>query len=212
MRVPSVFTLHSRQVDNALGSRSSQLDRLRTGPVMVSGPSLVQALLRLHSVRELGIKLPATARIPATRVAALARFAGTAKASAVLRLPNPRRLATLVAFVHCLEATAQDDALEVLEGLLRELFGDAIKADKKARLRTLKDLDQAAATLAHACQLLRDTSVPDAELRTTLFEKIPRATLTQALEGVKALIRPADNVYFRELDAKYRSVRRYVPA
>jgi hypothetical protein len=195
-----------------LGSRSSQLDRLRTGPVTISGPSLVQALLRLHSVRELGIKLPATARIPATRVAALARFTGAAKASAVLRLPNPRRLATLVAFVHCLEATAQDDALEVLEAVLRELFGDAIKADKKARLRTLKDLDQAAATLAQACQLLLDTSVPDAGLRTTLFEKIPRDSLARALEGVNALIRPADNVYFRELDAKYRSVRRYLPA
>ncbi len=51
-------------------------------------------------------------------------------------------LATLVAFVHCLEATAQDDALELLEALLRELFGNAIKADRKARLRTLKDLDQ----------------------------------------------------------------------
>ena len=57
--------------------------------------------------------MPAAARIPATRVAALARFAVAAKASAVLRLPNPRRLATLVASVHCLEATAQDDALEL---------------------------------------------------------------------------------------------------
>ena len=105
---------------------------------MVSSRSLVVALMRLHSVRELGIKLPVAARIPATRVAALARFAGAAKVSAILRLPNPRRLATLVAFVHCLEASAQDDALEVLEVLLRELFGDAIKADKKARLRSLK--------------------------------------------------------------------------
>jgi len=34
----------------------------------------------------------------------------------------------------CLEATAQDDVLEVLEILLHELFGDAEKADKKARL------------------------------------------------------------------------------
>ena len=59
-----------------VGSRSSQLDRLRKGPVMVSSRSLVVALMRLHSVRELGISLPAAARIPATRVAALARFAG----------------------------------------------------------------------------------------------------------------------------------------
>ena len=84
-----------------IGSRNSALDRLRTGPLTISSPALVHALQRLRTVRELGITLPATARIPATRVAALARFAGAAKASAILRLPNPRRLATLVAFVHC---------------------------------------------------------------------------------------------------------------
>jgi TnpA family transposase len=194
----------------AEGSRNSRLDRLRTGPVMISGPSLVQALLRLHSVRELGIKLPA-AHIPTTRLAALARYASTAKVSAIWRMPPQRRLATLVAFVHCLEATAQDDALEVLEALLRDLFNAAIRADKKARLRTLKDLDKAAATLANACQILLDTGFPDVELRTQLFEKIPRDTLTLAVDGVIALIRPADNVYFNELDAKYRTVRRFLP-
>lgn len=196
----------------ASGNHKSQLDHLRTGPVMVSGPALVLALLRLQSVRELGITLPASARIPATRVAALARFAGAAKARAILRLPNPRRLATLVAFVHCLEASAQDDALDVLEVLLRDLFNGAVKADKKARLRTLKDLDQAAATLVTACQMLLDPSVPDDKLRTQLFEKISRDTLTQALAGVNALIRPADDVYYRELEAKYRTVRRFLPA
>ena len=194
------------------GSRTSPLDRLRTGPVMVSSRSLVLALMRLSSVRELGIRLPAAARIPATRVAALARYAGTAKVGAILRLPHPRRLATLVAFAHCLEASAQDDVLEVLETILRDVFGDAIKADRKARLRSLRDLDQAAATLAGACQMLLDIGLPDAELRTRLFEKIPRSTLTRALEGVNALIRPADNVYYRELDAKYRTVRCFLPA
>lgn len=193
------------------GSRSSNLDRLRTGPVTISSRSLVLALVRLHAVRELGISLPVAARIPVTRVAALARFAGTAKVSAILRLPDSRRLATLVAFVHCLEANAQDDALEVLETILRELFGDAIKADKKARLRTLKDLDQAAATLARACEMYFDPSVPDAELRTKTFEKIPRELLAQALKGVNTLIRPADNVFYAELDAKYKTVRSFLP-
>ena len=158
---------------------------------MVSSLSLVQALRRLHSVRELGIKLPTVACIPAKRIAALARFAGTAKVSAILRLPNPRRLATLVAFVHCLEATAQDDALEVLEALLRELFSDADKADKKVRQRTIKDLDQAALTLAKACLIVLDNTLPDEELRSRLFERIPREMLTRALDSVNALTAPA---------------------
>ena len=203
------------QLENLLsvpaGQRNSMLDRLRTGPVMISSLSLVQALRRLESVRALGIMVPAVARIPATRVAALARFAGAAKAFAILRLPNPRRLATLVAFVHCLETSAQDDALDVLEALLRELFSDAVKADKKVRLRTLKDLDQAAATLARACRMLLDPEVKDAELRARVFEQVPREALALALDGVNALIRPADNVYYLELQAKYRTVRRFLP-
>jgi hypothetical protein len=195
-----------------VGSRSSPLDLLRTGPTKVTGPSLVQALKRLDSVRELGIDLPPATHVHATRVAALARFAGAAKASAVLRLPNLRRLATLVAFVRSLESTAVDDALEVLEGLLRDLFGDAVKADKKARSRTLKDLDRDAATLADACRMLIDPGVADAEVRGRVFEFVPREELAQALDSVLGLIRPVDNVYYRELGAGYRSVRRYLPA
>lgn len=145
--------------------------------------------MRLQAVRELGIRLPATTRIPATRVAALARFAGATKASAILRLPVLRRLATLVAFVLCLETSAQDDALEVLEVILRELFGDAVKADKKSRLRSLKDLVEAAATLASACQMLLDDTVPDAELRKQLFARISPDALELALADVNKLIR-----------------------
>ena len=210
-----IGTAQQAQLESLLttpaGNRNSLLDRLRTGPVMVSSISLVQALVRLTSVRDLGVRLPTSARIPAARVAALARFAGAAKVSAIARLPNPRRLATLAAFAHCLEASAQDDAMEVLEALLRELFGQATRAEKKARLRTLKDLDRAAATLARACQMLLDFEVSDATLRATLFEKIPRDMLKLAVDGVTALIRPADNVYHRELESKYRSVRRFLP-
>ncbi len=123
--------------------RSSWLDKLRSGPVHISSRSLVLAIRRLQVVRDLNIKLPATG-VSSSRLASLARFAGTAKVTAIGRLPPVRRLATWVAFVHCLEATAQDDAIEVLDMLLHELFSNAAKADKKTRLRSLKDLDQAA--------------------------------------------------------------------
>jgi hypothetical protein len=113
---------------------------------------LVPALERLQDVRGLEIRLPATVHVAPTRLASLARFSGAAKATSITRLAPARRLATLVAFVHCLEATAQDEALEVLEMLLHDLFGHATQAYTKARLRTLKDLDQAAIVLVKACR------------------------------------------------------------
>jgi len=72
-------------------------------------------------------------RLPPGRIQALARFAATAKASAIQRLPEERRLATLVAFALTLEATALDDVLDLLDILTTEVFSDATKAGKKSR-------------------------------------------------------------------------------
>ena len=192
------------------GRRTSPLDQLRSGPVTVSGPSLVRALQRVKTVRDLGLAKPIAA-LPQSRLALLARFAASAKVSVIKRLPPARRWATLLAFVQSLEATAQDDALDVLDMLLRNLFAAAVKADRKARLRTLKDLDQAALTLAETCALLLDETIPDAELRSRLLARTSREALEHAMNLVHALTRPPNDVYLRELDNHYRSVRRYLP-
>ncbi len=61
------------------------------------------------------------------------RFASTAKAAVIQRLPQSRRLATLVAFVMNLEASALDDALDPLDILITEMFADAARASDRAR-------------------------------------------------------------------------------
>lgn len=177
----------------------------------VSAPALVQALLRIETVRGLGIKLPST-KVPPSRIAALARFANTVKVSAVARLPDARRIATLVAFVHSLEASAHDDALDVLDLLLRELFTNAKKEDQKTRQRTLKDMDRAASTLAQVCRMLLDPSLPDSELRERVYAAIGRDELAKALNDVSGLVRPPDDVFFTELAAKQGTVMRFLPA
>jgi TnpA family transposase len=158
----------------------------------------------------LGIRLPAIG-IPSSRLASLARFAGTAKVTVIRRLPPARRLAVLVAFIHCLEATAQDDAIEVFDMLLNKLFCDAVKSDKKARLRSIKDLDRAATVLAKACRTLLDLELADSDLRDTVFAHTSREDLTQALANVEELVRPPDDVYYRELDGRYRAIRIFLP-
>jgi hypothetical protein len=86
------------------GVRQSALDRLRTGPTRVSVPELVRAVARVEEARQLAAGLPGTERLPPTRELALARFAGAAKAQAVARVPEERRLATLLAFICTTEA------------------------------------------------------------------------------------------------------------
>jgi hypothetical protein len=49
---------------------------------------------------------------------------------------------------------------------------------------------------------LLDATLVDADLRTRVFARIPQTILAQAVEEVHALVRPPDNVYYRELDAQ----------
>jgi len=139
--------------------------------------------------------------VPPSRIATLARFANTVKVSAVARLPETRRIATMVAFVHCLEASAQDDALDVLDLLLRELFTKAEKEDRKVRQRSLKDLDRAASTLAEACRMLLDPGLPDDELRERVYAAIGRDELAQAAALAKispVLLAKKEPVWFHD--------------
>ena len=136
------------------GGHQSLLDRLRKGPYRRSAPELVRALDRVEEIRRLGINISAAHRIPAGRLHALARFANTAKVSVIRRLPESRRVATLVAFAGNLEAAALDDALDLLDILITEMFSGAARASDKARLRTIKDLDAAAFQLTLVCRLV----------------------------------------------------------
>ncbi|HEX7633899.1 MAG TPA: hypothetical protein VF427_01310 [Noviherbaspirillum sp.] len=173
---------------------------------------MVRAITRLNDVRALDIQVPVAAKIPPSRLAALARFANTSKVTAVAKLPKLRRLATLVAFVYTLEATAIDDALQVLEILLRDLFANALKADQKARLRTLKDLDAAAMVLVNACAFLFDDKLTAGKVRKAVFDAIRKDRLEQAMQEVSSLVRPPDDVFYQSLQEKRRHVRWYLPS
>lgn len=96
-------------------------------------------MARLEEIRTIGLSIPGVAKVPHARLQALARFAMTARVTAIHRLGEPRKQATLAAFVHLLEASAHDDTLDLFDGLMTEMFAGAVKAGQKARLRTIKD-------------------------------------------------------------------------
>ena len=193
------------------GGRPSPLDRLRDGPYLRSGAELSRAVARLDEVRALALGLPGTAHVPPGRVAALARFATVAKAQAMARLPRERRAATLLAFVRTLEASAQDDVLDLFDVVVTSLFADAAKVGKRARLRTIRDLDAAALQLRQAGGVLMDDTVEDGAVREAAFAVVPRAAFAAALEQIDAIVRPPGDLYLTELRAQSGKLR-FLPA
>ncbi len=193
------------------GGRQTALDRLRKGPTRVSGPSLVEALERFAEIQSLDVGRLDLRHVPASRIDALARYAGTAWAATIARMPPDRRVATLLAFARVFEATALDDAIDVLDALITELSVQALRAGRQERLRTIHDLDAAALQLREACAVLLDDACGDAKLRSTIFTRVSKQSLAEAVTLVGTLARPPDDDNHAELMEQYRRIRRFWP-
>lgn len=188
------------------------LDQLRRSPTRHSAPALVNALNRLVKVRSLGINTLNFSGIPASRLKALARHAATIRVQAIARMPFERRIATLLAFIHTLEALATDDTLDVLELLIKDLLSKSVRDGKKERLRTIKDLDTAALRLGTACAVILDPNCEDKSVREVIFQLIPQEKLQASVSKVEELARPPEDDYYPELLKRWTIVRRFLPS
>lgn len=95
------------------GARVSELDRLRHGPVRVSGPQMTRALERAAEIAALGMSELDVSAVPPRRLAELSRYGIDGKASLLRRHGDPRRLATLLATAVHLNVRAVDATLIV---------------------------------------------------------------------------------------------------
>lgn len=192
-------------------TRQTSLEQLRRSPTRHSAPALIAALNRLSRIRAIGVGHLVLPNIPLSRLKVLSREAFTVRAQTIERMSISRRIATLLAFTHEIEAIAQDDALAILELISKELLSKSAREGKKERLRTLKDLDAAALKLSIACGLLLDPNCGDAQIRDTIFARIPQTQLGEAIEKIESLARPPEDEYYPEILNRWRTVRLFLP-
>ncbi|MCC3160156.1 Tn3 family transposase [Hymenobacter sp. 15J16-1T3B] len=194
------------------GERLTPLEVLRTAPTRVSAPALVAALRRLDQIRALGVGEVPVQDLPEARLARLARHAQSAWAQTLLRMSEERRLATLLVFAQTLERTATDDILDLFDGLMATLALSGETTRRRERLRSLKDLDQAALVLEQAVRLLLDEDVPDADLRQHVLKRFGPDALRKAADAVQELARSDEDPLVEALSSRYATVRRFLPA
>lgn len=208
----------SQQVENlealiVIGEKAklTPLEQLRKSPTRRSAPSLVNALNRLVTIRALGIYQLNVGKIPPIRFKTLAKTAFTLRAQAIARMSSERRIATLVAWAYVMEAIAIDDALDVLNLLVKDILSKSQKEGKKNRLRTIKDLDAAALQLATACRVLLNPTTEDNRVREEVWQRLTPEQLGEAIADVEDIARPPEDNYYDELLKQWRSVRRFLP-
>ncbi|GAA2360803.1 hypothetical protein GCM10010246_59200 [Streptomyces cuspidosporus] len=140
------------------GERVSELDRLRRGPVRVSGPQMKRALERVEEIAALGMGAVDVPGIPPGRLAELSRYGVDGKASLLRRHSSARRLATLLATTVYLTSRAVDDAGPAGGADPTKLLARAERESAKGKLKTLPRVERASAKPATAFQVVFDTT------------------------------------------------------
>ena len=135
------------------GERYLSLDKLRHPPSLVSAPALVSDLNRLVEVRSLGMGSIDMSRVPPNRLKVLARSAGAVRFQSIARMPDRRRIATMLAFVYLLVFTATDDILDLFDWLIGSIaLIQQMKVDE-ANLQVIADeLNNQGITTKRGCQ------------------------------------------------------------
>jgi hypothetical protein len=80
------------------GSRVSRFDHFRKGPFTISSTAFNKAIDRYQELKEFGIQALDFSHIPPVRLKNLARHAGMISMHKVARMPDQKRVATLVAY------------------------------------------------------------------------------------------------------------------
>ncbi len=190
--------------------RNSQFDRFRKGPFNIRGPSFVETVERYSDLRAYGLQNLDFSSIPAARFKSIARQTGILSQWQISRMSDEKRIGILVAFVKAFEIIALDDALDVLDLLITDIAGKARLLGKKKRLRTLKDLDRSALTLAQVCALVLNDEMSNDQLREAIYACVPKDQLKQSIATVNEIARPPGGHFHEEMVEQYGRVKLFL--
>jgi TnpA family transposase len=206
--VSAALTVEQQMALDALlvvgpGGRVSQLERWRTGPVRASGPQMVKALRRVAEIIGSGLsRVDIEAAVTPRRMAELARYGMGADVAQLKRHGQDRRMATLVATVAQLEATAIDDAVDLLDLFMTtELIGKARQDTDKQTIKTHPRLASAASMLVVIAEVLLEASTWGDEDEVRLSQvweaieaRLPRERVRAAAATVAGMVPPPEAI------------------
>jgi TnpA family transposase len=185
---------------------------LRQGATANSPAAILTTLEKLAWLRRWGVDLWDLSSLTPNRVKFLAQLGRRTTNQALQRAPEERRYPILLAFLHQSLIDLTDEALDVFDGCLAETAaraGRELDEFRKAAARTTHDKLRLFRDLG---RLVLDATVSDAELRTTIYRRIPPERLHAAVKECEELIRPLDDSAFEFLERRYSYLRQFAPA
>lgn len=191
----------------------SPLEQFKTLPRRESPEALVALTERLTHLRTLELipSPPVQSLHPAMRHL-LATWGYRYSVWSLRRFAPAKRYSVVLAFLHFVFTETVDAIIEMQDKLITRVHNQArvrrdtvVKASEQARRRAVEALEQIGG-------LVLDDTIPDAELRTRIFARIPNEKLAERVSECRTIRSGDDGSHLGFLTPWYSYIRQYAPA
>lgn len=178
-------------LDTSIHSESGlfHLEELKQPLTESTQKEIIRGFQRLKTFQRFPVDSWSLTAIPQGKLAHYAEYVAQAKSQNIKRMSSVKRTAHLVAFITVYRTIALDEVLLALDKFYTGLFNLSVAKEKKERLRSIKDLDKSAVTLANVGDILLDPSIQDQELRNHIYRFVTKEAIESAVLTVNDLTR-----------------------
>ena len=174
----------------------SSLAWLQQSATTHSPPMILATLEKRACCQRWGVDRWDVSSLTPNRLKFLAQIARRSTNQALQRMPERRRYPILVAFLYQTLIDLTDEALDLFDRCLAEAYHRASRDLEDFRLSVARSTNEKVRLFREIGRVVLDPKVKDADVRRTIYRRIPPAELRDAVEESDRIIRPLDDHYF----------------
>jgi hypothetical protein len=215
-RLADGLTDHQRQsLDHLLevraGGGQSTLAWLRQTAYAATPGNFPKLIERLSLVRGLGIEPERATRVHQNYWLKLAREGGQSTVQHLAEIEPLRRYATLTALVLELTATLTDEALNMFEHLVGQMFKKSERAHAEQFHASGRSINEKVRLYARVGQALIEARSSGGDVFAAIESVLPWSRFESTVAEAERLAQPEEFDYLVLLDERYSSVRKFAP-
>lgn len=185
---------------------------LQQEAVSHAASQILATLQKIAFLRDAGVDQWNLAGLNPNRAKWLAQLGWKSTTQHLQRMPPVRRYPVLLAFLHQALLHHTDVAVELYDQCLWGCYTEAKQELDDFRQAMARSTNEKLRLFRELGQVLLDSTVAAADVRTVSFERVPENVLRAAVEETNELIRPRPDEAIDFFGKRYSYLRQFVPA
>jgi TnpA family transposase len=194
------------------GKKVSALQRIKANPRNPSPEAMLALVHKIQTIEATGVVQIDLSWLNSNYQRVLFHYVDKCSIARLREVITPRRHAALICFLWQSYRDAIDQAVDMYDKLITGVYTQAeFDLDEQLRQQR-KTLRSSLATFKSIGALILDDAIADAELRTRLFDTIPRDELAAQVEALAEWVTGKKSDAFYGVINRFSYLRRFTPA